>query len=248
MTATKLEQFRKLLRETAARVQNDAQAVDEQARAQTGGQADGGLSSAPLHLGDTGTEAYLQELNSTLLENERYLLNETLEALRRIDMGTFGRCENCGKAIPQERLEALPAARHCAQCAEALRPGPAVNLNVGRLASPGETLAPRHPTPGSEAVEEAAEQIPSSKSSRVPPVPADRQAIGTAGGGTEMGGLAGTNVNRGDPDNADLETATASSRPESNGRTGKRSGQPRAYSGRSGGAVGGTPAGKRARQ
>src|SRR5262249_41549811 len=115
MTTAKLEQFPKRLRETAARVQNDAQAVDEQARTQTGGQADGGLSSAPLHLGDTGTETFLQELNSTLLENERYLLNETLEALRRLDTGTFGRCEHCGTTIPEERLEALPAARYCTQ-------------------------------------------------------------------------------------------------------------------------------------
>ena len=248
MTTAKLEQFRKQLKETAARVQNDAQAVDEQARTQTGGQADGGLSSAPLHLGDLGTETFLQELNSTLLENERYLLNETLAALRRLDTGTFGRCENCGKQIPLERLEALPATRHCTQCAAALQPGPSVNLNIGRPSSPGETLAPRHPTLGSERSDEAAEEVPAAgaqESGAKPPT--DRQAIGTAGGGTDVGGLAGTNVNRGDPDNADLETATAESRPKSTGK-GQRRGSARAYSGRSGGAVGGTPAGKRTRQ
>lgn len=250
MTTAKLEQFRRRLRAVAARVQNDAQAVDEQARSQTGGQADGGLSNAPLHLGDTGTETFLQELNSTLLENERYLLNEALAALRRIDDGTFGRCEHCGATIPEERLDALPAARHCTRCASALQPGPTVNLNAGRPASPGETLAPRHPTPGSEVAEESAEQIPSAAAEQVPAAsPVDRHAAGTAGGGTDVGGLAGTNVNRGDPDDADLESATTSSRPGSVGQsTGKKKPATRAYAGRSGGAVGGTPAGKRARE
>ncbi|HVW01763.1 MAG TPA: hypothetical protein VHB77_15535 [Planctomycetaceae bacterium] len=63
----------------------------------------------------------------------------------------------------------------------------------------------------------------------------DRFAAGTPGGGTEVGGLAGTNVGDGDPDNADLETPMGTSVEEE-----EDAGPP--YSGHAGGAVGGTPA------
>ena len=40
------------------------------------------------------------------------------QALERIDGGTYGMCENCGKAIPRARLEALPQALLCVSCEE----------------------------------------------------------------------------------------------------------------------------------
>lgn len=48
-------------------------------------------------------------------------LQETLDdietALAKLDEGTYGTCEGCGKAIPAARLEAMPAARLCIECA-----------------------------------------------------------------------------------------------------------------------------------
>jgi RNA polymerase-binding transcription factor DksA len=38
-------------------------------------------------------------------------------ALTRIDEGTYGTCEHCGKAIPEARLQALPATSRCVDCA-----------------------------------------------------------------------------------------------------------------------------------
>ena len=40
-------------------------------------------------------------------------------ALTRIEAGSYGRCEGCGKAIPAARLEALPTATTCLACGEA---------------------------------------------------------------------------------------------------------------------------------
>ena len=40
-------------------------------------------------------------------------------ALTRIEAGSYGRCEGCGKGIPAARLEALPAATTCLACGEA---------------------------------------------------------------------------------------------------------------------------------
>src|SRR5437867_2131016 len=68
----------------------------------------------------------------------------------------------------------------------------------------------------------------------------DIYAAGTPGGGTAAGGLAGTNVDAGDPDNADLEEALGSGIADTGGEA--EGGPP--YAGHAGGAVGGTPAEK----
>jgi DnaK suppressor protein len=44
-------------------------------------------------------------------------------ALARLDAGTFGRCLRCGKPIAPERLEALPWAEHCIDCARLIAQG-----------------------------------------------------------------------------------------------------------------------------
>ena len=52
-------------------------------------------------------------------------LTETLgdidNALAKLDLGTYGICERCGKPVGADRLEAMPAARLCIQCASARR-------------------------------------------------------------------------------------------------------------------------------
>jgi RNA polymerase-binding transcription factor DksA len=44
------------------------------------------------------------------------LLDEVELALARLDDGTYGRCEECGEPIGDQRLEGLPTARTCARC------------------------------------------------------------------------------------------------------------------------------------
>ena len=52
-------------------------------------------------------------------------LNETLQdiedALAKFDAGTYGECESCHQRIPEARLEAMPAARLCIDCASQRR-------------------------------------------------------------------------------------------------------------------------------
>jgi len=72
----------------------------------------------------------------------------------------------------------------------------------------------------------------------------DRKAIGTPGGGLASGGLAGTNGAYAVPDGGELEDAMGSGRDD---HSGDREATDEPQSGRTGGAVGGTPAGKRVR-
>jgi RNA polymerase-binding transcription factor DksA len=51
----------------------------------------------------------------------RDTLSDVDDALAKIDAGTYGICERCGKPIGDARLEAMPAARLCIACASARR-------------------------------------------------------------------------------------------------------------------------------
>ena len=63
-----------------------------------GGEASsGGLSDVPVHPADFSARQLQEEVEVGLLENEDRLLAEINAALHRIDQGTFGRCENCGR-------------------------------------------------------------------------------------------------------------------------------------------------------
>jgi RNA polymerase-binding protein DksA len=72
------------------------------------------------HPGDVATELYDRELEYTLHDGEQALLVRIDRALARIDAGTFGTCERCGKEIPVERLEARPWAELDIDCQRAV--------------------------------------------------------------------------------------------------------------------------------
>ena len=75
--------------------------------------AAGELSSVDQHPGDLGTETFELEKNVSLLEQVESELLEIEAALERLERGTYGICQACGRPIAAERLEALPATRFC---------------------------------------------------------------------------------------------------------------------------------------
>ncbi len=73
----------------------------------------GELSSYDQHQADLGTETFEREKDLAILESIEAELADVEHALRRLDEGTYGICEACGRPIDEERLEALPATRVC---------------------------------------------------------------------------------------------------------------------------------------
>lgn len=65
-----------------------------------------------------GTDPEEAHTHDALIAATRQSLEQTSDALRRIDKGSYGDCERCGREIPRERLEALPQARYCVPCQE----------------------------------------------------------------------------------------------------------------------------------
>ena len=64
----------------------------------------------------TEVDEYTQNLPvETTLEKK---LQEIIEALDRMEKGTYGKCANCNADIPIERLKANPSAKTCLKCNE----------------------------------------------------------------------------------------------------------------------------------
>lgn len=70
------------------------------------------------HMADPATTEADRESDYILVDVSGRTVLEIEEALRRLDEGSFGDCEWCGKAIEPKRLEVLPYARFCLKCQE----------------------------------------------------------------------------------------------------------------------------------
>jgi DnaK suppressor protein len=73
----------------------------------------GGLGN---HLAEDGSSVMEQERIGTVSEDLRDVLRQVEGALTRIEEGTFGICQRCGKPINEERLEAFPYVEYCIEC------------------------------------------------------------------------------------------------------------------------------------
>ena len=65
---------------------------------------------------DAGSLALEREQEMSIVNNTRDMLEQSAEALRRVQAGTYGTCLNCGEGIGKARLQAFPRATHCVTC------------------------------------------------------------------------------------------------------------------------------------
>jgi RNA polymerase-binding protein DksA len=121
MTKNQLEKYRDALLALRSRLKGDVSHLTSEALRKDSGEAGGNLSNTPIHMADLGSDAFEQEFTLSLLENEEQTLEQIAAALKRIDQGSFGRCEECTGPIPSARLQALPFTRHCVECARKLQ-------------------------------------------------------------------------------------------------------------------------------
>jgi DnaK suppressor protein len=65
---------------------------------------------------DAGSATFDRENALSIRNNIKDLIGQIENAIRRIDEGTYGTCERCGKPIDAARLKALPHASLCMDC------------------------------------------------------------------------------------------------------------------------------------
>ena len=75
------------------------------------------LDGGDMDLVDHAQTATALDTVRQLDDTERVQLSELDAALSRLALDTYGVCEECGEPIPQQRLEVLPIARTCLDCA-----------------------------------------------------------------------------------------------------------------------------------
>ena len=64
-------------------------------------EANGNLSSMPIHMADIGSDNFDQEVTLSLMENDGAALQKIESSLERIDEGTYGKCEESGPRFPR---------------------------------------------------------------------------------------------------------------------------------------------------
>lgn len=74
------------------------------------------LSHYDQHPADSATQMSDADREQAAIEVVLAQREEVRAALRRVDEGTYGRCVDCGAALPEERLEARPEAARCVSC------------------------------------------------------------------------------------------------------------------------------------
>jgi DnaK suppressor protein len=95
------------------RAQLIEQAADLDAEADIKQWRDGGFDDDPA---DTGAANFERERAQSLALHARRILTQIDDALVRMDKGTYGTCQRCGKQIESARLEAIPYATLCLDC------------------------------------------------------------------------------------------------------------------------------------
>jgi len=65
---------------------------------------------------ELGSDNYEVELDMEMLENEGEEIRAIVDALKKLDDGSFGSCDACGRRIRKPRLKAIPYAKLCVKC------------------------------------------------------------------------------------------------------------------------------------
>lgn len=111
-----MKKFRDILLEWKERIFKELNRLENDTLGKSQKDFSGDLSGYSLHMADVGTDTFDREFALGLASNQQQFIYEIDEALKRIDEGAYGDCENCKKSIPLKRLTALPFARCCIKC------------------------------------------------------------------------------------------------------------------------------------
>jgi DnaK suppressor protein len=111
-----LKHFRERLREELDKIAVSLDRFERNARESSQRDSSGDLSAYATHSADIGTDAMEREKDMMLASRESRSVLLIREALRKIDDGSYGDCEECSKPIGVKRLELIPYAQFCTRC------------------------------------------------------------------------------------------------------------------------------------
>jgi RNA polymerase-binding transcription factor DksA len=108
LTKKELDKYREILMRKRSELIGDIDNIENEALRQNSGS----LSSLPQHMAEQGSDTFEQSISLDLAQVDRNLIREIDEALKRIELGTYGLCLRTGQRISAERLAEIPWAKY----------------------------------------------------------------------------------------------------------------------------------------
>ena len=115
LSKEQVKQFRHLLIIERNKVASEIRSIAEEA-SKSPRDASGDLSAYTLHMADMSADTYDREVSMNIVSNEQEILYQIDDALKRLDDGSFGVCQQCSQPISMSRLKAVPYASLCISC------------------------------------------------------------------------------------------------------------------------------------
>jgi len=115
MNKKDLSRFKKLIEAERDRVVAALDDIEEEISDRSASTS-GAAQAYSNHMADIGSDSMEQEQAFLHASKGAYYLRQLEDALRRVEAGTYGTCEDCGGKIPVKRMEAYLAADLCIEC------------------------------------------------------------------------------------------------------------------------------------
>ena len=117
-TKKDLADFKKIILKKKDEATDEIKHISDDTLKKSQKEASGDISGYTYHMADVATDNYDREFSLGIASNERKVIYELDDAIKRIQDGTFGVCEDCKKLIAKNRLKVVPQARLCIKCQE----------------------------------------------------------------------------------------------------------------------------------
>lgn len=116
MRKLNIERYRKILEKERQRIRREVELMEQTISYGDTGSGQSELANYDNHPADTGSETFEKEKDLALRDNLRNMIGKIDEAVGKIDRGTYGTCDRCGRGITTGRLSAVPYAIYCVEC------------------------------------------------------------------------------------------------------------------------------------
>ena len=115
LSKEQIKQLRQLLITERAKLAEEIKSIARDA-ATSPRDASGDLSAYTVHMADMAADTYDRELSMNIASSEQEMLYQIDDALKRLDDGSYGICQQCNQPIAMSRLKAVPYASLCIAC------------------------------------------------------------------------------------------------------------------------------------
>lgn len=115
-TKKDLKEFKKIVLKKKEEILDELKHISDDTLRKSQKEASGDISGYTYHMADVATDNYDREFSLGLASDERKFIYELDDALKRIEDGSFGICDECKSSITKIRLKAVPSARLCIKC------------------------------------------------------------------------------------------------------------------------------------